>query len=156
MTALRTLLLRLTACGLFCGFVLTLGEKSGQKEILRFSCACLMVVVLLSSLRGMRLPDWQREERNRAFDTEDVQQQQKQEILSETEAALSRWIIAQGERLSVSCDASVICRELEGEVTVERVELTLFEGKAEARSKLLEQICQSLALSPERVAIREG
>ena len=55
MDAIATLIQRLCACGFLCGVALSLVKHSGQEGILRLCCACLMVVVLFTSLPSLRL-----------------------------------------------------------------------------------------------------
>ena len=51
MTAVALALLRLAGAGLICGGLLALGGTGSRREILRFGCACLMVILVLDLLR---------------------------------------------------------------------------------------------------------
>lgn len=71
MDAILLLVRRLCVCGLLSGVALTLVKDSGHEAIMRLCCASLLVVVLFTSLPGIRLsvPDMpQREAMQRQAD----------------------------------------------------------------------------------------
>ena len=57
MTAAVWALLRLAGAGLICGGLLALAGTGSRREILRFGCACLMVILVLDLLRQTDLPE---------------------------------------------------------------------------------------------------
>ena len=57
MKTLVHVLLRLTAAGALCGALLSLGGSGARKEILRFCCACVMLILVLTTLQGQTLPE---------------------------------------------------------------------------------------------------
>ena len=64
---------KLVCAGLLCAGMLTLAGGA-QKELLRFGCACLMVVLLLSVLRQTQLP---------ALDTGWYEEQVRQQVCAQ-------------------------------------------------------------------------
>lgn len=158
MTALSAGLVKLVAAGLVCGGLLTL-SGGAQKEILRFGCACLMVILLLSLLRQTDLP---------AFDTgwyesqvqsqvDDAQQEARRARLEQTELALEQELERQSTALGLNCTFTVTCAADDaGQVTVRQVKAGYLSGPREKLQELRQSIALQLGVSLEQITIQEG
>lgn len=158
MSGLTGVLLRLVTTGILCGVLLSLGGKGPLREILRFGCACLTVVVLLTILRQSQVPagvlsgyEGQLQAR-----VEQTQQNTRQAVLSQAEQALEAELERQAVEYSLSSVVTVDCRaDQEGAVTVEMVEITYRSGPRDRLQELRQSIAGQLALPVERIIVKE-
>lgn len=153
MDAIATLIQRLCACGLLCGVALSLVKHSGQEGILRLCCACLMVVVLFTSLPSLQLetPDWDKQSPLQRQADEAMEQSleyQKAQICQGAEAYLEQ----QTEQMGITCTVTVL-----GEIGEDRVfsirQVTIRSGALLGSQKeAIEQLCrQSLGIGAEQI-----
>lgn len=159
MSAVFDTLYRITALGLVCGALLTIGGTGGSKEILRLGCACLMTVVLLTALRGIPIPtpDLSRYEDNVRRQVEDTQAELLQNTLAQTEADLEYRLGELAAALDLDCGFSVTCTaDDRNRVTVREVEVRYQSGQRERLTELREQICTQLAITGQQLIIREA
>lgn len=159
MSGLLTALYRLTAMGIVCGAVLTLGGSGGLREILRLGCACAMTVVLLSTLRSTRLdlPDLGRYQDTVQRQVENAQADQRDALLEQTEKELAALLEEKAAELQLDCTVSVICSvDQSDSVLVRRVEVRYHSGPREHLTALRETVCAQLAVSEEQILIREA
>lgn len=158
MTGLTGALLRLVTAGLLCGVLLSLGGKGPLREILRFGCACLAVVVLLTVLRQHQLPVenlWGDEGQLQAR-VEQTQQEIRRAVLSQAERALEAELERQAEVYSINCAVTVACKaDEEGNVTVDWVEIRYRSGPRDRLQELRQAIGGQLALPVERIIVKE-
>ncbi len=158
MTALTSGLVRLVGAGLICGFLLSLGGKGPGREILRFACAALMVILLLTTLQNTKLvlPDLSLYEAELESQVQDAQQAQRRELLVQTQLQLAEEVRLQAWALSLDCTAQVACRVDDRDVVrVEQVTVLYRSGPQEALSALRQTLCQLLAVPAEQIIIRE-
>ena len=156
---MRALLLRLTAGGLICGLALALGGRDGKRELLRFACACVMAILLITGVRGLswELPEnaWENAQ------LEDLAAQAQAERLDrELEAvaqALSRDAEEQAALLGLDCTARVTCgRAEDGQASITGAHLTLRGGDETARARLGEALALRYGLPPETIEMEEA
>ena len=110
---------KLVCAGLLCAGILTLAGGA-QKELLRFGCACLMVVLLLSILRQTQLPaldtGWYEEQVRQQV--EEAQKQTRQAQLEQTQGQLAAELERQDAGLGLTCTVEVTCTaDSQGRVT---------------------------------------
>lgn len=159
MSGLLTALYRLTAMGLVCGAVLTLGGSGGLREILRLGCACAMTVVLLSALQSTRpdLPDFSRYEEVVQRQVENAQADQRDALLEQTERELAALLEMKAAELQLDCTVLVTCAvDPSDSVSVRQVEVRYHSGPREHLTALRETVCAQLAVSEEQILIREA
>ena len=158
MSGLTGVLLRLVTTGILCGVLLSLGGKGPLREILRFGCACLTVVVLLTILRQRQIPAGiiSGSEGQLQAQVEQIQQDTRQAVLCQAAQALEAELERQATDYSLSCTVTVDCRaDQEGAVTVEMVEIIYRSGPRERLQALRQSIAGQLALPVERIIIKE-
>lgn len=159
MSGLLTALYRLTAMGLVCGAVLTLGGSGGLREILRLGCACAMTVVLLSALQSTRpdLPDFSRYEEVVQRQVENAQADQRDALLEQTERELAALLEMKAAELQLDCTVLVTCSvDPRDSVSVRQVEVRYHSGPREHLTALRETVCAQLAVSEEQILIQEA
>lgn len=158
MTGLTSGLLRLVTVGIVCGMLLNLGGKGPLREILRFGCACLTVVVLLTVLRQTQLPAGRLAayEDRLQVQVEQSQQDIRTALLKETQRGLAEELERQARTFSLDCDVSVACRaDREGLVTVEGVEISYRCGPRDRLQELRQAIGGQLAIPLENIVVKE-
>ena len=148
---------KLVCAGLLCAGMLTLAGGA-QKELLRFGCACLMVVLLLSILRQTQLPaldtGWYEEQVRQQV--EEAQKQTRQAQLEQTQGQLAAELERQAAGLGLTCTVEVTCTaDSQGRVTVQQVRVGYGSGPREQLEQLRQQVCAQLGVSPGQVIIQE-
>lgn len=158
MTALGKGLFQLAAAGLACGLILSLCGKGSRREVLRFGCACVTVVVLLTLLRGAELP-WGSLEGYQAqlqLEIDRAQAENRQAVLEQTRLSLAEELERQGAAMGLHCKIEVRCAaDREGRVTVEQVLITCLTENREALSRLKQTAAAQLGIGEEQVLILE-
>ena len=148
---------KLVTAGLLCAGMLTLAGGT-QKELLRFGCACLMVVVLLSILRQTQLPalDTGWYEAQVRQQVEEAQKQTRQAQLEQTQEQLAAEMERQAAGLGLTCTVEVTCTaDDEGRVTVQQARVGYRSGPREQLEPLRQQFCAQLGVSPGQIIIQE-
>ena len=148
---------KLVCAGLVCAGILTLAGGA-QKELLRFGCACLMVVLLLSVLRQTQLPaldtGWYEDQVRQQV--EEAQKQTRQAQLEQTQGQLAAELEKQAAGLGLTCTVEVTCTaDDEGRVTVQQVRIGYHGGPREQLEPLRQQFCAQLGVSPGQIIIQE-
>lgn len=158
MKALVHVLLRLTAAGALCGALLSLGGSGARKEILRFCCACVMLILVLTTLQGQTLPELPFSAYEAELDqtVEQARQETMTELLHQTQQGLAQEVVRMAAARGISCEAHVICALQEGQVTVTQVELLLPELAPAGLQQLMEELLLQLGITREQIVIREG
>ena len=105
MTAVAWALIRLAGAGLICGGLLALGGAGSRREILRFGCACLMVILVLDLLRQADLPEAfpSRYEAHVREQVDAALEEGRRARLEETALALSRELERQAAAMELDC-----------------------------------------------------
>ena len=148
---------KLVCAGLLCAGILTLAGGA-QKELLRFGCACLMVVLLLSILRQTQLPaldtGWYEEQVRQQVEAE--QKQTRQAQLEQTQGQLAAELERQAAGLGLTCTVEVTCTaDSQGRVTVQQARVGYRSGPREQLEQLRQQFCAQLDVSPGQIIIQE-
>ena len=148
---------KLVCAGLLCAGILTLAGGA-QKELLRFGCACLMVVLLLSILRQTQLPaldtGWYEEQVRQQVEA--AQKQTRQAQLEQTQGQLAAELERQAAGLGLTCTVEVTCTaDSQGRVTVQQVWIGYRSGPREQLEPLRQQVCAQLGVSPGQIIIQE-
>lgn len=151
-------LLRLTAAGALCGALLSLGGSGAKKEILRFCCACVMLILVLTTLQGQTLPELPFSAYEAELDqtVEQARQETMTELLHQTQQGLAQEVVRMAAARGISCEAHVTCALKEGQVTVTQVELLLPELAPAGLQQLMEELPLQLGITREQIVIREG
>ncbi len=151
-------LLRLTAAGALCGALLSLGGSGAKKEILRFCCACVMLILVLTTLQGQTLPELPFSAYEAELDqtVEQARQETMRELLHQTQQGLAQEVVRMAAARGISCEAHVTCALQEGQVTVTQVELLLPELAPAGLQQLMEELPLQLGITREQIVIREG
>lgn len=151
-------LLRLTAAGALCGALLSLGGSGAKKEILRFCCACVMLILVLTTLQGQTLPELPFSAYEAELDqtVEQARQETMTELLHQTQQGLAQEVVRMAAARGISCEAHVTCALQEGQVTVTQVELLLPELAPAGLQQLMEELPLQLGITREQIVIREG
>lgn len=151
-------LLRLTAAGALCGALLSLGGSGARKEILRFCCACVMLILVLTALQGQTLPELPFSAYEAELDqtVEQARQETMTELLHQTQQGLAQEVVRMAAARGISCEAHVTCALQEGQVTVTQVELLLPELAPAGLQQLMEELPLQLGITREQIVIREG
>ncbi len=157
MKTLVHVLLRLTAAGALCGALLSLGGSGARKEILRFCCACVMLILVLTTLQGQTLPELPFSAYEAELDqtVEQARQETMTELLHQTQQGLAREVVRMAAARGISCEAHVTCALQEGQVTVTQVELLLPELAPAGLQQLMEELPLQLGITREQIVIRE-
>lgn len=158
MKALVHVLLRLTAAGALCGALLSLGGSGARKEILRFCCACVMLILVLTTLQGQTLPELPFSAYEAELDqtVEQARQETMTELLHQTQQRLAQEVVRMAAACGISCEAHMTCALQEGQVTVTQVELLLPELAPAGLQQLMEELPLQLGITREQIVIREG
>ena len=157
MSVIFDALYRITVLGLVCGALLMVGG-GGQKEILRLGCACLTVVVLLTTLQRMPVSalDLSRYEDPVRRQVEDTQAEMLGATLRQTEADLEEHLKELAAGMELNCGFSVTCiADTHNRVTVQQVEVRYQNGPRENLTGLRDLICAQLAINGQQLIIRE-
>lgn len=151
-------LLRLTAAGALCGALLSLGGSGAKKEILRFCCACVMLILVLTTLQGQTLPELPFSAYEAELDqtVEQARQETMTELLHQTQQGLAQEVVRMAAARGISCEAHVTCALQEGQVTVTQMELLLPELAPAGLQQLMEELPLQLGITREQIVIREG
>lgn len=151
-------LLRLTAAGVLCGALLSLGGSGAKKEILRFCCACVMLILVLTTLQGQTLPELPFSAYEAELDqtVEQARQETMTELLHQTQQGLAQEVVRMAAAHGIACEAHVTCTRREGQVTVVQVELLLPELAPAGLQQLMEELPLQLGITREQIVIREG
>lgn len=151
-------LLRLTAAGALCGALLSLGGSGARKEILRFCCACVMLILVLTTLQEQTLPELPFSAYEAELDqtVEQARQETMTELLHQTQQGLAQEVVRMAAARGISCEAHVTCALQEGQVTVTQVELLLPELAPAGLQQLMEELPLQLGITREQIVIREG
>ena len=149
--------LKLVCAGLLCAGILTLAGGA-QKELLRFGCACLMVVLLLSILRQTQLPaldtGWYEEQVRQQVEA--AQKQTRQAQLEQTQGQLAAELERQAAGLGLTCTVEVTCTaDSQGRVTVQQVWIGYRSGPREQLEQLRQQVCAQLGVTAGQIIIQE-
>lgn len=150
-------LVKLIAAGLICGGLLTLCS-GGQREILRLSCACLTVILLLSLLQKAQLPSFDLTwgELQMQEQVEQAALHTRQQLLEQTARALEAQLKTQAAALDITCGVTVQCvADNAGNVTVERVTVDYQSGSRESLLHLQQAFATQLAVLPKQIIIQE-
>lgn len=158
MKTLVHVLLRLTAAGALCGALLSLGGSGAKKEILRFCCACVMLILVLTALQGQTLPElpFSAYEAELGQTVEQARQETMTELLHQTQQGLAQEVVRMAVARGISCEAHVTCALQEGQVMVTQVELLLPELAPAGLQQLMEELPLQLGITREQIVIREG
>ena len=148
---------KLVCAGLLCAGILTLAGGA-QKELLRFGCACLMVVLLLSILRQTQLPaldtGWYEEQVRQQVEA--AQKQTRQAQLEQTQGQLAAELERQAAGLGLTCTVEVTCTaDSQGRVTVQQVWIGYRSGPREQLEQLRQQVCAQLGVTAGQIIIQE-
>ena len=148
---------QLVCAGLVCAGILTLAGGA-QKELLRFGCACLMVVILLSVLRQTSLPalDTQWYEEQVRQQVEEAQAQTRQAQLEQTQLPLAAELQKQAAELGLNCMVKAACTaDGEGRVTMQQVKVIYHSGPRDQLELLRQRFCAQLGTAPGQIIIQE-
>lgn len=151
--AIVMLVRRLCVCGLLSGVALTLVKDSGHEAIMRLCCASLLVVVLFTSLPGMRLtaPELpQRDALQRQADEAVAQAAQDQcsAVCQGAEAYITSQAKAQGIECTVRVEGNLAP---DNAFAVERV--TIVGALGSGQQQALRQLArEALGVEDEQVA----
>ena len=148
---------KLVCAGLLSAGILTLAGGA-QKELLRFGCACLMVVLLLSILRQTQLPaldtGWYEEQVRQQVEA--AQKQTRQAQLEQTQGQLAAELERQAAGLGLTCTVEVTCTaDSQGRVTVQQARVGYRSGPREQLEQLRQYFCAQLGVSPGQIIIQE-
>lgn len=158
MSGLREILLRLTAAGLICSALMALAGRAPGKEILRFGCACLTVILLIGAAGRIDLSAggparWKRE---LEAPLEEARQRSMDLQLRQAEAALEDFIAREGEARGIPCRGRVVCEAREGVVTVREARILWQGGSPAGLPALQEAVAQALGIPREKVTVKEA
>jgi len=151
------LLLQLAAAGLLCSMMLTLGG-SGQKELLRLGCACLLVIVLFSEVRDADLTDFGLRTYENSVQGQGDERlgRERASLLRETEMGLGRELERQAAEQGIMCSVQVDCKADEnGIVAVETVTISYQRGACDKLSALRDSFAMQLGTDPAGIIIQE-
>ena len=157
MTGLMDGLAKLIVAGLVCGGLLSLAAGV-QKEILRFGCSCLLVILLMTLLRagGFSLPDGAVYQNNMQQQVEDASKETREKLLVQICADLEDEIERQAQTCGILCTAKVVCAaDAQGVVSVQSVQIDYHSGPREALPSLRCWITGQLAVTEAEVVIQE-
>lgn len=152
------LLLRLVAAGLICSGLLSLSGGGPQREILRFGCACLTVIVLMSALEKVELPSG----RLAAYEdriqqrVETARQESREALLAQIVRELEQEVERQLTEVGLRGSCQVTCTAEEGgQLTVTGVRITCQEGAEAAWEELRQTLAARLGISAQAVILEE-
>lgn len=158
MSTLTNGLLKLIVTGLVCGGLLSLGGRGPLRELLRFGCACLSVVLLLTMLRQAPASfslqaGYEAQLQNRV---EQAQHELKQTLLKQTEQGLASEIERQAKLYLLDCAVSVSCHaDINGQVLVDEIAIQYRRGPREKLWELRQTIAAQLAVPTEKIIVSE-
>lgn len=158
MTGLTSALLKLLTAGILCGLLLQLGGKGPLREILRFGCACLTVVVLLTVVRQTELSSGALSgyEGQLKAQVEQAQRDIRQAVLTRTQQELENRLEQQAAAFSLDCGIAVACRaDREGLVSVDGVKIRFRSGPRDKLQELRQSIAGQLAIPVSCVIVEE-
>ncbi len=151
-------LIKLIAAGMICGGLLAAGGKGPQREILRFGCACLMIILPMTMLQGV---EWnsiglERYKSQLEAAAEQAQAQTRSAILHQTETDLEKEIERQALALSLNCTVKAVCeRNDAGAIQVVAVTIQYHSGPREQLSVFRQTMASLLAVPQEKILIQE-
>lgn len=158
MTVLREALLRMTAVGLICSALMALAGRTPAREILRFGCACLTVILLVGIAGRVDLRSFSLEgEGEDISSTIDLAQSRARTMqLERAQQALEEYITAEAAKKGIACRARVICEEENGQVRVRSAEIVYSSGSSLAGLPALQgELAAALGLEMQNITVRE-
>ncbi len=152
------LLLRLVAAGLICSGLLSLSGSGPQREILRFGCACLTVIVLMSALEKVELPSGQLAacEDSVRQRVEAARQESREELLAQIARELEQEVERQLTEAGLRGSCQVTCAAEEGgQLTVTGVRIVGRDGSDAEWEALRQTLAARLGISAQTVILEK-
>ncbi len=158
MEHLSTILVKLVGSGLVCGGLLSLSGKGAQREIMRFGCACIMIVLLLSRLHPgeISLPGLCDTERDIEQKIAQEQEEYRYRLADEVRQSIEDEIVKQAKALSISCKAKLHYRiDDTGSFSIDSVVIEYTGGPRDRLSELTASVRRLMNVTEEQIEIRE-
>lgn len=148
---------KLIAAGLICGGLLSLAAGA-QKEILRFGCSCLLVVLLMTFLKTgvLSLPNGALYQNAAQQQVEDAAKETREKLLEQICSDLESEIERQAQSRALFCTARVVCEaDGQGVVSVAGVQVDYHSGPREELPELRRWIADQLAVAETEIIVQE-
>lgn len=152
------LLVRIFTGGIICTVAMMLAGDGPRREIVRLCCACLMIILILSPIRGAEwsleevLQGGSRVEEEISLGMERVKGQEYGVIAGQ----LSRWVEEQAAALDIACKAQVeytVDEESRFTITAIRISGSLDEAQRQAAAQM---ILRDLGVAEEQLIWQGG
>lgn len=157
MSGLMAGLTKLVAAGLICGGLLSLAAGA-QKEILRFGCSCLLVILLMTFLKTgvLSLPSGAWYQNEAWQQVEDAAKETRAKLLKQICSDLEHEVERQAQSRDLSCSTRVICTvDGHGVVSVVQVQVDYHSGPREELTELRRWIADELSVAEAEIVIQE-
>ena len=151
-----SLVVRIFCGSVICMVAILLAGDSPSKEPVRLCCACIMVLLIFSSLKGTKIGSFLMEESRRSVQ-EYVDRAiadantYKQQTIAETAA---EHVKSRARQLGITGEIQVNCQFSLDDMTVEKVVLNLSESvNQQLKNNLCEQLAIDLGVKTEQIIV---
>lgn len=154
---ITVMMTRLFAGGAICTVALILTGGGAKREIVRLCCACLMIILVLTPVKGasINLSDILEPAKQVEGEIDASLNEARQTQLAQIEAALADYIIRQAAVIEISCTAKVVCdTDSDGQAYIRQV--VVYTSLAEPDDRLEAMISGDLGISRDRIMQQKG
>ena len=131
MSGIREYLLRLCIGGICCTAALQLSGAGAKREITRFACTCIMLLLCLSGIKEIDFTGFD------VIDKQDLQsvvdsslRDQAESQLRQVDASLAGYIQEQASALGCACRVEIQSEAVEGEYQLQMITVITEDGAA--------------------------
>lgn len=153
---LISLVIRIFCGGLICMVAILLAGDGPGREPVRLCCACVMILLIFSSLKGTKIGSIKLEEYRQSVQ-EYVDQAtvsanaSRQQAISETAA---EHVKTRAREMGISGEIRVSCQFSLDKMAVEQITVALSESlDAQKKQLFCEQLAQDLGVKAEQIAV---
>lgn len=107
MSELAVYILRICVGGICCSVAMTLAGTGAKREITRFACTCVMLLLCFSGIKEIRFQDLEPLKPSLQGTVDEVIQDQLQVQQAETDTALAQYIQSQASTMGCNCQVKV-------------------------------------------------
>lgn len=150
MSGLREYLLRLCVGGICCAAALTLSGSGAKREITRFTCTCVMLLLCFSGFGALDFSDFSFFDEFTLQETvDDALENQAEQQKMEVDLALAAYIRDYAGSMHLNCTVRIESYIEDGEYCIDRIFVGTSGGIADA--DLQEWLVKTLAIKETQI-----
>lgn len=152
------LMVRVFAGGIICAIALILSGGGAKKEIVRLCCACLMVILILSPIKGAGISifDVPRQAEDIKAQINRAAELSHSEEIKQIRTELEAYIVRRGSALGTQCAAEVECRaDAQSQLIIDKIIIRHHGQEESTLAKLAGLIADEYGVDAGQVYIEE-